>query len=145
MRNFWAQNGPFHQMRIFFSENLLMILVSFIYTYLHATNQNQILIITEILTIKECWNLTGQEPFLAITWESDFSQTCSFHRMLMSHNNFHFMQIQNKTNNVIFLKSPKTMFLWHFGPFLVIFARWGFFPNNPALLHTTIYEPLTPC
>ena len=43
MRNFWAQIGPFLQMRIF-SENLLMNLVSFIHAYLHAKNQSQILI-----------------------------------------------------------------------------------------------------
>ena len=43
MYNFWAQNGPFPQMRIL-SENLLMSLVSFIHAYLHAKNQSQILI-----------------------------------------------------------------------------------------------------
>ena len=43
MCNFWAQNGPFPQMRIF-SENLFMSLVSFIHAYLHAKNQSQILI-----------------------------------------------------------------------------------------------------
>ena len=43
MHNFWTQNGPFPQMRIF-SENLLMCLVSFIYAYLHAKNESQILI-----------------------------------------------------------------------------------------------------
>ena len=43
MHNFWAQNGPFPQMRIF-SENLLISLVSFIHAYLHAKNQSQILI-----------------------------------------------------------------------------------------------------
>ena len=43
MCNFWTQNGPFPQM-IIFSENLLMRLVSFIHAYLHAKNQNQILI-----------------------------------------------------------------------------------------------------
>ena len=43
MRIFWAQNGPFSQMRIF-SENLLMSLVSFFHAYLHAKNQSQILI-----------------------------------------------------------------------------------------------------
>ena len=43
MRNFWAQNGPFSQMRIF-SENLLMSLVPFIHAYLHAKNQSQILV-----------------------------------------------------------------------------------------------------
>ena len=40
--NFWAQNGPFQQMRIF-SENLLS-LVSFIHAYLNVKNQSQILI-----------------------------------------------------------------------------------------------------
>ena len=39
--NFWAQNGPFLQMRIF-SENLFMSLASFIHAYLHARNQIQI-------------------------------------------------------------------------------------------------------
>ena len=43
MCNFWVQNEPFSQMRIF-SENLLMSLVSFIHVYLHAKNQSQILI-----------------------------------------------------------------------------------------------------
>ena len=43
MRNFWAQNDPFPQMRPF-SENLLMSLVSFIHAYLHAKTQSQILI-----------------------------------------------------------------------------------------------------
>ena len=41
--DFWAQNGPFPQMRIF-SENLLMSLASSIHAYLHAKNQSQILI-----------------------------------------------------------------------------------------------------
>ena len=35
MCNFWAQNGPFLQIRIF-SENLLTSLVSFIHAYLHV-------------------------------------------------------------------------------------------------------------
>ena len=43
------------------------------------------------------------------------------------------------------VESPKTMFLGRFWQFLVNFARWGFFPKNPALAHTTIYGPLTPC
>ena len=40
---------------------------------------------------------------------------------------------------MIFLKKPKPMFLGHFWPFLVIFARWGIFPKNLALSHTNIY------
>ena len=64
--------------------------------------------------IKEYWNLIGREPFLAVTWEPDFSQACSFCRMLMNHKNFHFTQIPDKTNDVIFLKIPKAMILGHF-------------------------------
>ena len=46
--------------------------------------------------------------FLAITWDPDFSEAFSFHRMLMNHENFRFTQIPDKTNDAIFLKSPKT-------------------------------------
>ena len=37
--------------------------------------------------------------------------------MLMNHNNFCFTQIPDKTNDVIFLKSPKILFLGHFDLF----------------------------
>ena len=69
----------------------------------------------------------------------------TFHRMLINHKNFHFTQASDKTNDVTFFKSPKTMNLGHFWPSLVIFAPWRFFPKNPALSHTTIYGPVTPC
>ena len=58
--------------------------------------------ISEISTTKEYRNLIGQEQFLAITWEPDFSQACSFCRMLMDHKNFRFTQIPDKTNEMIF-------------------------------------------
>ena len=60
----------------------------------------------------------------------------------MNHSNFHFTQIPNKTNDVIFLKSLETLFLGHFWSFL---SDGDFFPKNPALSHRTIYGPLTPC
>ena len=73
--------------------------------------------INEILTIKEYWTLIGREPFLAIiTWEPDFSQACSFWRMLKDHKNFRFTTISDKTKNLIFLKCPKTLVFdpfWH--------------------------------
>ena len=128
----------------FFSENLLMSLVSFIHAYLHLKIKVRYYSFSEILTIKEYWNRIGWEPLLAITWEPDFSQACCFRWILMDHRNFHFTQIPDNTNHVIFLKSPVIMFLDYFWPFLVIFARWGFFPKNLALSHTFIYEPLTP-
>ena len=65
--------------------------------------------INEILTIKEYWNLTGWEPFLALTWEPDFSQASTFWRMLKDHKNFRFTPIPDKTNDLIFLKSPKSL------------------------------------
>ena len=95
-----------------------MSLVSFIHAYLHAKNESQILIYQ--------WN-TGDLRILISHWliaiftftlELDFSQACSFLRMVMNYKNFDFTQISDKTNDVIFLKSPKTMFLGHFWPFL---------------------------
>ena len=85
--------------------------------------------------IKENWNFIGQEPFLEITWELDFSQAWSFGKMLMNHKNFYFTPISDKTDDMIFLKSLKTLFLGHFWPFLVIFAQWGFF-QKIWLYHT---------
>ena len=87
------------------------------------------------MLIKECWKLNGQEPFLALTWAPDFSQTCSLCRMLMKHKNIWFTQIPDKTNDVIFLKSPKTLFWHHF---------WSFLPNEDflqkiCLCHTQPY------
>ena len=92
-------------------------------------------IIEILLTIKKYWNLTGREPFWAITWKLDFSQACSFHRMLMNHKSIHFSQISDNTNDVIFLKSPKTMLLGHFWSFL---ANGDFFQKIP-LCHTQLY------
>ena len=72
------------------------------------------------MTIREYWNLIGRDPFMTTTWESDFSHACSFRRMLMNYKNFRFPPILHKTNDMIFLKSPKTLFLSHFWPFLVM-------------------------
>ena len=95
------------------------------------------------MTIKEYWNLIGQERFLASTWEQNFSQACSFCRMLMNHKNFHFTQIPDKTNDVILLKYPKTMFLGHFWPILVIFALGIFSKKFGSVTHHYIWAPNT--
>ena len=96
------------------------------------------------MTIKEYWNFIDREPFLAITWEPDFSQACSFCRMLMNHKNFHFPQIPDKTNDVIFLKSSKTLFLGHFWPFLVIFCPMGIFSKkSDSVTNNYIWTPNT--
>ena len=83
MHQFWAQNSPFAQMR-FFSENLFL---SFKPIYFSKTKVRYSSI-NEILTIKEYWNFIGWEQFLAITWEPDFSQACSFRRI--NHNELSF-------------------------------------------------------
>ena len=89
-----------------------------------------------MLMIKEYWNLIGRELFLSLPWELDFSQACSFRRMLMNHKKFDFIQIPDETNDMIFLKSPNTMFLGcHFWPYL---------PNADVfqkiqLCHTQLY------
>ena len=61
--------------------------------------------------------------------------------MLTNHKNFHFTQIPDKNKDMIFLKSPKTMFLDHFWSFLFN----GDFSKKIQLSHTAIYGPLTPC
>ena len=85
--------------------------------------------------IKEYWNLISREQFFSLTWELDFSQAYSFPRILMNHKNFDFTQIPEKTNDMIFLKSSKTMFLGHFWPFL----PEGDFFQKIQLSNTTIY------
>ena len=72
---FWTQNGPICPKEVFFFRQTL--LMSFMPMYIPKTKfKNQS--INDILTIKEYWNLIGWESFLAITWESCFSQACSF-------------------------------------------------------------------
>ena len=100
--------------------------------------------ISEILTITEYWNLIGREPFLAITWELDFSQACSFCRMLMSHKKFHFTQSSDKTNDLDFIKKYKNHALGSVLTIFVHFCPMGIFSKNLALSHT-IYGSLTQC
>ena len=64
--------------------------------------------------------------------------------MLMNHKNFHFTRIPDKTNDVIFLKSPQTLFLGHFGPFHGHFCPVENFPKKPSSV-THMYGSLTPC
>ena len=92
--------------------------------------------ISEILTIKEYWNLIGQEQFLAITWEQDFSQVCSFRIMLMNDKNVRFTRIPDKTNEIIFLKNKKTMVLGHFLTIFGHFCTMGIFFKKTRLCHT---------
>ena len=77
------------------------------------------------MEIKEYWNLIGREPFLAITWEPDFSQACS--RMLINHKNICLTHIPDIANDMIFLKKSKNLvlraFLTKSGHFYLIFSK----------------------
>ena len=77
------------------------------------------------MEIKEYWNLIGREPFLAITWEPDFSQACS--RMLMNHKNICLTQIPDIANDMTFFKKSKNLvlraFLTKSGYFYLIFSK----------------------
>ena len=96
------------------------------------------------MTIKECWNFIEREPFVTITWELDFSRACSFRTILMNHNNFRFARIPDKNNNVIFLKSPKTLFFGYFWPFLGHFCPMGLFSKRSGpVTHNFIWAPNT--
>ena len=55
--------------------------------------------------------------------------------MLMNHKNFRFTQIADKTIDMIFLKSPKTLFLGHFWSFL---QDGDFLQKIPAVTHNYI-------
>ena len=102
----------------FLSEKPLKNLVHLIHAYLLKVRYQSI---NKMLMIKEYWNLIGRDPFLAITWELDVSQACSFCRMLMDYKNFRLTPIPGKTNDLIFLKSPKNLVLGKF---------WLFLPNE---------------
>ena len=97
---------------------------------------------SDINLLVKYWRLGNKRlRILAVIWEPSFSQACNFCIMLMNHKNFHITQIQDKANDMIFLKSPKTMFLSHFWLFLVIFAWLGFFPKNSAVTYNYIWAP----
>ena len=136
MCHFWAQNGPFTQIRIFFRKPVNE--PCFIHSCLSTCQKSK----SDINLLVKYWlNLISWEPFLPSTWELDFSQACSLHKMLMNHKNLDFTKISDKTNDLIFLKRPKTMFWAIFDDF---FPDGDFF-QKIRLSHTTIYGPLTLC
>ena len=116
---FWMQNRSISQNENVSELNLLINLFPIIHLYLYSKNQIRYQSINKILKIKEYWNFICRDAVLAIAWESDFSQPCSFHRMLKDHENLRFTPITDKANDLIFLRSPK-IFLF-FCPFLASF------------------------
>ena len=96
MCHFWTQNGPICPHNFFKRKpvNKPCSYYSCLSTFKKIKFRCQY--INEILIIKEYWYLIGQETLLAITWEPNFSQTCSFCRMLKGNKKFRFKLIQAK-------------------------------------------------
>ena len=57
-------------------------------------------------------------PFCPKSREWEFSQIWNFHRKLANHKTLHFRSLLARTNDSILCKSPKTLFLPYFCPFL---------------------------
>ena len=98
MHNFWAQNGQFAQMSIFFRKPVNE--PCFFHWCLSTCQKSK----SDINLLVKYWQLKNTEISLAKR----------LRRMLINHKNFHFTQIPDKTSDIIFLKSPKTLFLDHF-------------------------------
>ena len=67
-----------------------------------------------------------------------FPKHAVFAERLLNHKNFRFTQIPEKTNDMIFLISPKTLSLDHFWSFLVFYAHGDFFQKIQHF-HTQLY------
>ena len=92
--------------------------------------------------------LIGRGPFLAITREPRFCQTCGFHQKIEHINTFRLNIIWTTSSWLVFLqkcKMSKTSFLGYFGPFLPNFGKMGVFPKNRASSLFFIYWPSTLC
>ena len=84
-------------------------------------------------------------PFCPKSREREFFQIWDLRRKLANHKTLHFSPFLAKINDSILCKSPKTLFLGLFGPFLPIFGKMRVFPKNPALSLFYVYGPLTSC
>ena len=75
-------------------------------------------------------------PFCPFSREPDFSRTCGFREKLDNNKALRFRTFPAKSNDSIFHKSPKTLFLCHFGPKCPNFGRTRIFQKNLAPLQT---------
>ena len=135
MSHFRAQNGPFVLNKI-----LQTIIIACIYLLALFIKQNLKKFFQWIQSYEDAQFLGPKWP---ISTNENFSENLlvSFiHTYLRAKNqsqilNFHFIWIPDKINFAIFLKSPKTMFLGHFWPFLPD----GNFFQKIWLGHTQLY------
>ena len=79
----------------------------------------------------KCKNLQSDWPraFLHLTWETQFSQTCGFNRIIKAIMVYD-LNSKNLHINGLFLQIPKNPI---FGVFWGIIPKRKFFPKNPAL------------
>ena len=113
--------------------------------YLHAKNYKKRLNGSNVRVI---WKIERSDWSRAFTHkyrEWEFSYLWDLRRKLANHNTLYFRSFLAKTNDSIFRKSPKTLFLGLFGPLLPIFEKMRIFPKNPALSLFYVYGPLTSC
>ena len=109
IHHFWFQSGPFASNNFFLRKPVNE--PCFFYSCLFTCQKWK----SDIdLLVKYWWfkntEILLSESHFCLYWELDFSQACSFFSMLMNHKNFDFTQIPDKTKDVVFLKSPKTIF-----------------------------------
>ena len=74
--------------------------------------------------------LSFLDPFCPKSREREFSQIWDLSRILANHIALHFRSFLAKTNDSILRKSPKSLFLGHFGPFFPIFEKMRIFLKN---------------
>ena len=139
MHDFWAQNGLFAQMTIF-SERLVNKPCYFHWRLSTCQNSKSgiNLLVKYWRLFEEYWNLIDRELFLDITWEPDFFPGLQFSQSVNEPKELSFTPTPDKANDVIFLKSPKSLFLGYFCPMGI-----DIFLKNPAVTHNYTWTPNT--
>ena len=140
MHHFWAQSGPFTSNNFFFRKPVNE--PCFFYSCLSTCQKSK----SDInLSVKYWWfkntEISLAESHFCLYLRSRFFSSMQFSQDVNEPWELYFTQIPGKTNDMIFLKSPKTMFFGHVWPFL---PDRDFF-QKIQLSHTTIYGPLTLC
>ena len=137
MHHFWAQSGPFTSNKI--SSRKPVNDHRFFYSCLPTSQKSK----SDINLLVKYWWFKNTEISLAeshffLYLKTRFFPGMQLCRMLMNHKKFGITQIPHKTNDVIFLKSPKTMFWTIFDHFYLI----GIFSkNSSAVTHNYIWTP----
>ena len=102
-----------------------------------------------MLSKKVIGNWCQNSISLSLRWlcnlQNNISTCLSCKGKLANHKNHHFTSFITKTNESIFRKGPKTLFLGALGAFLTPFSENEIFQKNWALSRTIPHGPLTSC